>query len=146
ATMEDGAVAGFRVAQPATLYALVRQAAIAKGAHAKRVGALPQSLPLLVVSVLGLPPLTAGRLADGGDWLGLVTRTREGTASFALAVPVQSGSELVAELTLGAGAPRRAVARSGFTELQGPNVGVLGAMCVGVASNWLVFGPSCAAT
>jgi hypothetical protein len=143
-TLADiGAVLEMRIGQPSTIYALVRQGLSAKQSPAGRLAALPQSLPLLVVSVLGLPPLAAGRLAEQGDWLGVVSRNSEGKAAWGVAVPVHSGSELIAELTLGVAAPRRAIARKGWTQLDGPNVGAIGVGCLGVASNTLVFGTSC---
>lgn len=141
---DERSVLGFRVTQPAVIYGLARHVLAGKpSTGSRRVGALPQSLPVLVVSLLGLPPLAAGRLADHGDWIGLVSRTPLGAAAWAIAVPLHSGREFIAEQTLGANAPRRAVERKGFIELQGPNLGALGAMCVGVSSNRLVFGPSC---
>jgi hypothetical protein len=140
---DESGVLGFRISQPTVLYGLVRQTLVATGSRSGRTNGLPQSLSLLVVSVLGLPPLAAGRFAEQSDWVGVVSRTPFGAPTWAMAVPLQSGREFVAELTLGAAAPRRALQHGAWTEFEGPNLGPLGALCAGVSGNWLLFGANC---
>lgn len=109
---------------------------------------LPRSLNLLLTSLIGLDPLMSGRLLSGHDWFGVVTAEATSRWGWALAVPVSSGRELVAELTLGNSAELRATARVGWTELLGLKGGSLtpaqlrGPLAAGVSGNFLIFGSS----
>jgi hypothetical protein len=126
-------IAGFRVAQPEFTYGALR------GLSARP---LPQSLQVLLPSLVGLNPALSGRFTTGHDWLGAVTAEAGGALAWAVGVPVVSGRELVAELSLGAEAPLRAQPRLGWIELTGSSGGVLGPLSLGVSGNYLVVGSS----
>lgn len=126
-------IAGFRVAQPEFAYAAIR------GLSARP---LPQSLQVLLPSLVGLNPALSGRFSTGHDWLGVVTAEANGATHWAVGVPVTSGRELVAELSLGSDAHLRAQPRAGWTELTGSNGGLLGPLSLGISGNYLLLGSS----
>lgn len=126
-------IAGFRLAQPEFTYGALR------GLSPRP---LPQSLQVLLPSLLGLNAASSGRFGSGLDWLGVVTAEPNGALGWAVGVPVVSGRELVAELASGADARLRAQSQSGWTELTGLSGGLLGPLRLGVSGNYLIFGPS----
>ncbi len=81
---------------------------------------LPAGFPLLVSSVLGLPPLTADSFDPELPAFGVLVQGAGGEPSWVLAVHALSGPELVAKLCTGDHAPFRAVAGNvaGLTSLQ----------------------------
>lgn len=125
-------LATFQVAQPDQLYALART----------KAPTLPRSLPVFAAHLLGLPPMVAGRLRSNVDLLGAVAVDERQRATVALALPLVSGRELVAELTLGADAPFQAHPARRVTELRGASIGPLGALSLGVSGNVLIVGTS----
>lgn len=112
---------------------------------------LPRSLNVLLTTLVGLDPLISGRLVSGQDWLGVVTAEPPSRLGWALAVPVSSGRELAAELTLGSAAPLQANARVGWTELAGLNGGAAlpglrsGPLAAGISGNFLLVGSNATA-
>src|SRR5690606_18211207 len=65
--------------------------------------------------------------------------------AWAIGVPVASGRELVAELSLGADARLRGHAEAGWTRLTGASSGLAGPLVLGVSGNYLMFGSRLAA-
>jgi hypothetical protein len=74
--------------------------------------------------------------------MGAVTAEGSGTLGWSVGVPVVSGRELVAELSLGTDAHLRAQPRTGWIELTGLSGGLLGPLSLGVAGNYLLVGSS----
>ncbi len=130
---EPQLIAGFRIARPEVTYGVLR------GLSSRP---LPQSLQVVVPSLLGLNPALSGRFTSGQDWLGALTAEPSGALAWAIGVPVVSGRELIAELSLGSDATLRAQARSGWTELAGGASSLLGPLNLAVAGNYLVVGSS----
>ena len=81
---------------------------------------LPAGFPLLVSSVLGLPPLSADSFDPELPAFGVLVQGAAGEPSWVLAVHAVSGPELVAKLCTGDHAPFRAAAGNvpGLTLLQ----------------------------
>ncbi|HEY1537093.1 MAG TPA: hypothetical protein VGF76_23900 [Polyangiaceae bacterium] len=81
---------------------------------------LPAGFPLLVSSVLGLPPLSADSFDPELPAFGVLVQGASGGPSWVLAVHAVSGPELVAKLCTGDHAPFRAAAGNlpGLTLLQ----------------------------
>jgi hypothetical protein len=72
--------------------------------------ALPSSLPVLLATSLSLPPSAAGSLDESLPMVGaLLSKPGASEPDAVLGMHVQSGAELVASLTLGAGAKFRRV-------------------------------------
>ena len=126
-------VATFHVERPEQVYAFLRAAA---------APTLPQALPLLLAHVLGLPPDVSGRFRTDRMVNGALALDDNQRLSFVVGLPVSSGRELIAELTLGARAPFEAHSHRRFTELRGAVIGPYGPLSLGVAGNLLVVGDS----
>lgn len=82
---------------------------------------LPWHLPLLLSRQLGLPPLVAGRFSSTQPVVGAIAALN-GRAEWIVGARVQSGAELVAELTTGVHAPFVAERSEGITVLRGERV------------------------
>ncbi|HEY4107047.1 MAG TPA: hypothetical protein VGM44_24270, partial [Polyangiaceae bacterium] len=85
-----------------------------------RSALLPAGFPMLVVSLLGLPPLCADSFDPETATVGAIARDVNGELGWVLAVHTLSGPELVAKLSTGAHAPFRALPSEsrGLTLLQ----------------------------
>ncbi len=102
-----------------------------------RAGLLPLNVGLLVARTLGLPPVVATRFDAETPWVGAILRSKEGQPKWAFAARVQSGAELVAELTLGTQPSHRAVERSGLVLLERSEPGSFESLAV--AGDYLLF-------
>ncbi len=107
-------------------------------------GLLPAGFPVLVASVLGLPPLAADSFDPQLPVFGALLQGRGGTPGWVVAVHAVSGPELVAKLCSGSQAPFRAVASrtAGLTLLEPsrPPAGSAASSSLGVFDNYLLVG------
>lgn len=105
---------------------------------------LPVNVELLVARFLGLKPIVAGRIEADRPWLGAVLRSASGEEpGWVFAVRVQSGAELIAELTRGNTPSHRASQSGGLTLLEGSEPG--SARSFAVVDDYLVMGENPAA-
>ena len=105
---------------------------------------LPAGFPLLVSSVLGLPPLSADSFDPELPVVGALLQGVAGEPGWVLAVHAVSGPELVAKLCTGDHAPFRAVAGNapGLTLLQPSSAPSKPARALGVFDNYLLAADS----
>jgi hypothetical protein len=97
--------------------------------------ALPFQFPVLAAHVLGLPPLLSGRFRPELPVFGALG-VNEGQLEWALALRVQSGAEVVAELSTGSEARFQRVSSEGVTLLRGAS------RTFGVVDSYIVLASS----
>ncbi len=103
---------------------------------------LPKHFPLLVTELLGVSPVLTGRF-DLNEPARVALGVEGDRLQWALALRVQSGAELVAELTTGSQAAYRATSHDVLKELA--RVGADEVPARGVVSNWLIVATDSAA-
>lgn len=120
------------VPRPARTWHLVRELV---GSSARL---LPLNVGLMATRLLGLGPALAGRIDADLPWVGAVVSSKEGTWDWVLAMHVQSGAELVAELTQGKTPSHRAKPSGAVTILERTEPG--SGWSLAVVDNYLVAG------
>lgn len=105
----------------------------------ERGRALPKHYPLLVTKLLGVSPVLTGRFRIQAPLRASVA-LKAGELQWVVGLPLHSGSELLAELTTGSGAPYLAEKAEGHVRVHRPGTQEFPAR--GVSGNWLLLASS----
>jgi hypothetical protein len=105
------------------------------------VNLLPGSYPLLVTTLLGLPPTSAGAVDTDVPTVGAIVSMAPDQLSIVVGVHIKSGRELLAALTTGDGAKFSAKADPSGVTLLEPRGGRSGGLVLGILGNHLLAAP-----
>jgi hypothetical protein len=105
------------------------------------VNLLPASFPILVTTLLGLPPTSAGAVDTDVPAVAALVAASPDRVAMVVGLHVQSGRELIAALTTGDAAKFTAKADPSGVTLLEPRAGPSGDFALGIVGNHLLAAP-----